>query len=95
MAYFNTTTPQLRFIERVFEAYRTRDLNNLALLYSRDFSYRWLPKAAEFPDETREGHIESLGPLFAKLAKVDVRIQHRGPAFELNTPLLAHHSRSD
>ena len=94
MTHFDTTSPQLKVIDQVFEAYRS-DLNKAASIYSKNFTYKAFPRAAELPFHSREEHIEALGPLLASLAKVEVRVQYRGTAFEhpgSNLPPPAHHS---
>ena len=94
MTHFDATSPQLKVVDQMFEAYRS-DLNKASSVYSKNFTYKALPKADELPLHSREEHIEALGPLLATLAKVEVRVQHRGTAFEhpgSNLPPLAHHS---
>ena len=84
MSYFNAATPQLRLVDQSFKAYRTRDLNNAARFFSRNFTHKWFPKIAELPDETKEEHIDSLGSMLARLAKFDVSSRDQGSAFELH-----------
>lgn len=78
MNHIDTTTPQLKAVERIFEAYRTCDLNNAHSVLSKNFTYRSFPKIAELPDQTKEEHIQLYGPMFARVAKIEVGIQHRG-----------------
>ena len=75
MAYVYTdgSTPQLRLIDQVFVAYSTRDMNNVAPFLSEDFKFSSHPKMAEQPEQTKQNHIDLYGPLFAGLAKMDVR----------------------
>ena len=72
MNHLEATTPQLKLIDQVFEGYRTLDLNNSAQLLSKTFVHRTFPKTAELPDQTKEEHLESFGPMLAKLVKIDV-----------------------
>lgn len=83
MTFIDATTPQLKLVDQMFEAYTTRDMKNVAPFFSKDFAYRSLPKIADLPDQTKEGHVEAFQPLFAGLVKLDVRIHHRVTGFEL------------
>lgn len=84
MSHIDTTTPQLKLIDKTFDAYDTRDISNAAPFLSKNFTYRSFPKIAELPDQTKDEHIELFGPMFARLDKLDVHIQHRGAALVLS-----------
>lgn len=75
MTYIDATTPQLELIDRVFQAYSTRDISNVAPFLSKNFVYTTFPKIADMPDQTMKNHIEVFGPMFARMAKLDVRIK--------------------
>ena len=77
MNHIEGTTPQLKFVDRVFEAYRTRDHNNIGPLLSKNYTYRSFPKIADLPDQTKEKQLAVFGPKFARLEKLDVHFQHR------------------
>ena len=79
----NATTPQLEFMDRMFEAFCTRDANNIAPFLSRDFSYKSFPEISELSDQTKAEFVKTFGPLFAPLTKLEVRIQHQETAFDL------------
>ena len=79
----NATTPQLKAVDKFYEAYRTGDINNAGPLFSKNYTYKCFPENPAFPDMTKAEHIARIGPIFATLTKVEVRIQHRGAAFEL------------
>lgn len=85
----NATTPQLEFLDRVFEAFTSRDTNNFRPFLSRNFSYKSFPKIPELPDETKDEFIETFGPLFAPLTKLEVRVRHQEAAFDLEADI--HH----
>jgi hypothetical protein len=70
----NDTTPQLKFIKRMFEAFSTRDFNNGTPFLSEGFSYTALPRIPELPVQTKTEFIEMFGSLFAALTRLDVRI---------------------
>ena len=75
---FNATTPQLKVVDRAFQAYRTCDLTNAAPILSKNFVYKPFPKVPDLGDQTKEEHLASLGPKITKLVKLEVRIQRRG-----------------
>ena len=98
MTHFDTTTPQLKAVDRLLEAYRSCDTENLAPSLSKNFTYRAFPKSTDVPDQTKEEHIQLFRPVFARLAKIDVRIRHKGTFFEIlgyTLPPLAQVPRSD
>ena len=72
----NATTSQLKFVERLIEAYATCDLNNVEPLLSKNFKYQTFPRAAHLPDHTKGDHVEKFGPVFAAMSEIEVRI-HR------------------
>ena len=77
----NTSTPQLKAVGRFYQAYRTCDLNNIAPILSKDFTYRPFPKLPGLGDWTKEEHLESFGPMLAKLVKLEERIPYQGIPF--------------
>ena len=80
----NATTPQLKVVDKFYEAYRTRDINNVGPFFSKNLTYKSLPKNPAFPDSmTKAEHIAMIEPIFASSTKIEVRVQHRGAAFEL------------
>ena len=76
MTYFDTTTPQLKVVDRLFAAYRSCDPQNLAPSLSKNYKFQSHPKTSDLHDQTGEEHIESLRLKFAKLTKIDVYIRH-------------------
>ena len=79
----NATTPQLKVVDKCYEAYRTCDVNNAGPFFSKNYTYKTLPKNPALPDMTKAELTARIGPIFATLTKIEVRIQHRGAAFEL------------
>ena len=79
----NATTPQLKVIDKLCDAYRSRDVNNAGPFFSKNYTYKTLPRNPALPDMTKAEHIARIGSIFATLTKVEVRIQHRGAAFKL------------
>ena len=71
----DATTPQLRVVEKMFEAGRTCDVNSAAPFLSKNYSYKTFPKTADLPDEAKNEHLENYGRKFASLLKVEVRVE--------------------
>ena len=84
-ANFNATTPQLRAVKKIFDAYLSLDLTNAESLISKDFKFQTFPKIANLPDEGKGGHLERYGPLFASMTKIEVRTLHRLRAHRLTS----------
>ena len=76
MTNLDATTPQLRAIKGIADAYTSRDLKGLEPILSRDFIFKTFPKSSEFPDLTKEEYIQRYGLVTALLAGVEVRIKH-------------------
>ena len=95
MPHIDATTPQLKLIARAFEAYETRDRNIMASVLSKDFTYETLPKTALVPIQKKEEHLEFFGQMFAKLVKLEVRVQYPAAVFVLKYTPIVHHPRCD
>ena len=78
----NATTPQLKVVKNLAEAYLTLDLKNVEPLLSKDFQFQTFPKTAEHPDQAKGAHSEVQGQLSSLLTKIEVRLQRREIAFE-------------
>jgi ketosteroid isomerase-like protein len=74
MAYFDTSSPQLKAIDEFYAAYRTRDMQNVEPLLAKDYRYKSLPDRPDLPEMTKEEHIRLYAPKFAACTKFDVRI---------------------
>ena len=83
MANFDTSTPQLKFVKRLMDAYITCDISNVELLISKQFQHEPLPESTEFHKEAKEGHVQKWGRVLSLVKKLEVRIRHRGTAFKL------------
>lgn len=69
----NATTPQLKFMERLIEAYTTRDINNVGPFLSKNYKNQSFPKVAHLPDHTKGEHVQLFGPLLMAMTKIEVR----------------------
>ena len=74
----NGSTPQLKLVDKLFEAYRTCDLKNTQPLLSNFFTFKTFPKVSDLPDEAKEEHFENYTPRFEPLIKFEVRIRYQG-----------------
>ena len=77
MANINATTPQLKFLKNLLDAYLTLDINKVEPFISKDFKFQTFPKIADLPDEAKEGHFERYGTLFSLMARTEVCVQLR------------------
>ena len=80
-AYISFPLPNL-YLLTGFRRPSTRDINKAEPFLPRDYLYRSFPKIAELPDETKPEFIETFGPLFVSLVKLEVRIQQHEIAIE-------------
>lgn len=79
----DATTPQLKLVKNLFEAYQTLDLNNVAKLLSKDYKFQTFPKISEHPDETPDGHVEKYGRLLSMFTKIEAGARYQGTALNL------------
>ena len=78
----DATTPQLKVVDRLFEAYRTCDINKVTPILSKNYTYKAFPKLPKSGDQTKEEHLAFFGLVFARVVKIEVHIRHRGAQFE-------------
>lgn len=71
----NATTPQLKAVKNLFDAYLTLDVKNAEPFVSKDFTFQTFPKIADHPDEAKGAHFEKYGALLSLLTKAEVRFQ--------------------
>ena len=72
----DATTPQLRVVEGLLNAYISLDLANLEPLTSKGFKFQTFPKIANLPDEMKEGYLKKYQAIFSLMAKAEVCIQN-------------------
>ena len=73
MTNFDATTPQLKILKDVTEAYMARDLNRVAPYLSKDFTYQTFPEIVDLPSLEKGEHIEKYGAVLGSFSKLDVR----------------------
>ena len=72
---FDATTPQLKAVKNLFDAYLTRDLYNVKPFISKDYNFQTFPKIAGLPNEEIETHLMRYAPVFSLITKTEVCIQ--------------------
>ena len=84
MAELDPSTPQLKAIKKLIDAYCSLNVNNVEPLLSKNYEYEVIPKNADFPTHRGEDHLkEYWGRILSLLTKHEVRIRHRRTAFKL------------
>ena len=83
MVVFDTSTPVLRAAKELCDAYMTLDMNNIQPLLSKNYQYEVAPQCTDFPNLTKEGHLQLWGGVLAAVNKLEVRIRHWRAAFKL------------
>ena len=79
MANIDATTPSLRLVQKLSNAYASLDIAQVDALMSKNFTYKTFPQSHELPDETKDGFAKKYGGILALLEKVEVRVQRRKP----------------
>ena len=83
MVNIDATTPQLKLVKQLLEAYISRDIDKVVPFISKDFKFESFPKTADLPDEAGVAHIQRYGPILTALTKAEVSIQHHRMPFKL------------
>lgn len=84
MVNVDVTSPQLKAVKGMADAFASRDLSNLEPILSKDFTLKSFPKVAEFPDLGKEEYLEGYGAAFSLFAKVEVRTRYLWNPLKLN-----------
>jgi len=71
---FNATTPQLKAVKNILDAYLTLDIKNVESFTSKDFKFETYPKMAALSDAAKEQFFQRYGTIFSMLTKVDVNV---------------------
>jgi len=83
MINIDATTPQLKAVKDLIDAYCSLDISKIEPFISKNFKFQTFPKTIDIPEEAREVHIERYRGILAAVAKLEVRIQHRRTALKL------------
>ena len=84
MVDFDTSSPKLKAVKQLLDAYISLDLNNLKPLISKDYQYEPLPESLDIANQGKQDHIQKWGQIFSLLTKFDVRIRQQRIAFKLD-----------
>ena len=69
---FNATTPQLKAVKKLMEAYLSLNINNIEPYILKDFKFQMFPRVTNLPDEAKGTHFKRYGPAFALMTKAEV-----------------------
>ena len=85
MADFDASTPQLKVIKKLMDAYLSFDMKNVESLLSKNYQYQPAPtpEITDLPKEAEERRVGRFKAIFSALSTVEVRTQHRRIAFKL------------
>jgi hypothetical protein len=79
MPNIKATTPQLKLVSDLVDAYFTLDIKNILPFVSKNYTYQTSPKVPDLPDAAKGDHLENFGRLLSLMTGMDVRIRHRAP----------------
>ena len=75
MADFDASTPQLKAVKNMCDAYLSLDMNRVKLFLSKNYQSETLPESDDFPKQTKESHSQTWGKIFSLVNKHEVRIR--------------------
>lgn len=81
MPNINATTPQLKLVKDLVDAYFTLDINNIVPFISKNYTYQTFPKVPDLPLAPKGDHLDKFGRLLSLMKAMDVRIQHNSNVF--------------
>ena len=74
MATIDASTPQLKVVQELIDAYVSLDISNLDTVLSKYYIHQTSPTSMDFPLLTREGYVERYGRVLPLFTKFEVRI---------------------
>ena len=84
MADLENSTPQVKVVKQLLDAYASLDMNNVEPLLSKNYQYEPLPESTDVPKQTKESHLQAWKEVFSSTKKLEVRIRHGRTAFKLS-----------
>jgi hypothetical protein len=78
-----TTSPQLKVVKALIDAYCSLELSNVLALLSKNYKFETFPKISDHPEETRERHIDKYGRILSLFTVLEVRSRSQEIAFDL------------
>ena len=74
MVELDASTPQLKVVKKLMDAYLSLDMSNVAPLISKNYQYEALPKCTDLPKQTTGNRVGRYREIFAVVSKLEVRI---------------------
>ena len=74
MANFDASTPQLKLVKNLVDAYASFDMNNVEPLISKNYQYQPFPEITGLSKDAKESHLQTWSGIFAAINKVKVSI---------------------
>ena len=85
MVNFDASTPQLKTVKKLCDAYLSLNMNDAEPFLSKNYQYEAFPESTDLPKQTKESHLQTWGGVFSLVNKHEVRIRHRRTAFKLRS----------
>jgi len=83
MSNLDATTPQLKVVKNLLDAYCTLDISKIEPFISKNFKFQTFPETINLPNEGREVHIQRYKGLLAAMAKLEARTTRQRTSFKL------------
>ena len=80
MVTIDTTTPQLKVLQKLADTLAALNLYDAGPILSKDFTLKKLPKSPELPDLSKEEYLQQHNVMVAMFPKAEVRIRYLGAA---------------
>ena len=85
MVDFDTSTPQLKAVKKMCDAYLSLDPDRVKPLLSKNYQYEAFPESTDFPQTTKGGHFQMWAKVFSSVNKHEVRIRYRKNRLQAQT----------
>jgi len=74
MVELKASTPQLKVVKKLMDAYLSLNMNDVAPLISKNYQYEALPRCTDFPKQATGSRAGRYKEIFAMVSKVKVCI---------------------
>ena len=71
------TTPQLKVVKNLFDAYISLDIKNVKWYFSKNFTFQTFPKIPNLPDEEQGMYAERYGVTNSDLSQSNLKSDSR------------------
>ena len=82
MSTFDASTPQLKTVKNLMDAFASFNLDKFAALLSKNFQYEAFGGVTDLAKMDTEAYAEVIQGLYVGVTKTDVGIQQRGTVFD-------------